>query len=170
MRGLLPSLLAAAACLTTAGPAVAQQAARPIVKPGEIFAVFQTVCIAQPGDGAKQVAAAKAAPYDLKVTDASPDGSVQLDNGRIVVGIGKEGSLDLCMVSGRTDQSLSRKAMEDISAPVLDKLGTRKTDPQGNILWLDKPVEPETIYMYSQIDDGPIRVSSWLTGVMQGKK
>ena len=55
----LPTLLAAAAVLSFAGPAAAQQTALPITSPQDVFTAYQAVCLANPGDLDKQVATAK---------------------------------------------------------------------------------------------------------------
>jgi hypothetical protein len=67
------------------------------------------------------------------------------------------------------DAKVTRQSIEDVANPVMDKLGTRDIDRRGNTIWFD-PAKPGSILMYSQIDQGEIRVSSWLTGVTIAKK
>lgn len=164
MRSLLPTLLAAAAVLSFAGPAAAQQTALPITTPQEVFTAYQAVCLAQPGDLDKQIATAKAAPFNYVLKETSADGSMRFENGRTFVAMRRNATHHFCMAGGRMEPASSRESIEEIALPVLGKLGSRNIDRRGNTVWAD-PAKPGEIFMYSQADKGPIRISSWLTGV-----
>ncbi len=164
MRSLLPTLLAAAAVLTSAGPATAQQTALPITTPQEVFTAYQAICLAQPGDLDKQIATATAAPFNYVLKETTADGSMRFENGKTFVAVRRNAQYHFCMAGGRMDPTVSRGSIEAVSLPVLDKLGSRSTDQRGNTVWVD-PAKPGSILMYSQIDQGPIRISSWLSGV-----
>ncbi len=169
MRSLLPTLLAAAAVLSFAGPAAAQQTALPITSPQDVFTAYQAVCLANPGDLDKQVATAKAAPFNYVLKETSADGSMRFENGQTFVAMRRNAQYHFCMAGGRMDPTVTRESIEAVGNAALDKLGSRMTDPRGNTVWVD-PAKPGSILMYSQIDKGPIRISSWLSGVSVEKK
>lgn len=169
MRSLLPTLLAAAAVLASSGPAAAQQTALPITSPQDVFTAYQAICLAQPDDFDKQIATAKAAPFNYVLKETSADGSMRFENGQTFVAVRRNATHHFCMAGGRMDAKVTRQSIEDVANPVMDKLGTRDIDRRGNTIWFD-PAKPGSILMYSQIDQGEIRVSSWLTGVTIAKK
>lgn len=169
MRSLLPTLLAAAAVLTSAGPAAAQQTALPITTPQDVFTAYQAICLANPGDLDKQIATAKAAPFNYELKETSADGSMRFENGQTFVAMRRNAQYHFCMAGGRMDSTVTRESIEAVGSPVLDKLGRHMTDPRGNTVWVD-PAKPGSILMYSQIDKGPIRISSWLSGVSVEKQ
>jgi hypothetical protein len=169
VRSLLPSLLTAAAALALSGPAAAQQTALPVIQPDEVFTAYRAICLANPGDLDKQVATAKAAPFNYVLKETTADGSMRFENGKTFVAMRRNAQYHFCMTGGRMDPTVTRESIEAVGNAELDKLGSRNTDQRGNTVWVD-PAKPGSILMYSQIDKGPTRISSWLSGVSVEKK
>ena len=163
LRSIAAAALAVGALVSV--PAQAKELA--VVKPTEIFAAYQVICLANPGDLDAQIAAAKAAPYNFTLAETSEDGSQRFDNPRMFAAMRKDAKNHFCMVGGRLAEGTSIDAASAAGASVLDKKGARVAATGEMVMWSDIKVKPTTIYMYTQTVRGPIIVGSFLTGISQ---
>jgi hypothetical protein len=121
LRSIAAAALAVGALVSV--PAQAKELA--VVKPSEIFAAYQVICLANPGDLDAQIAAAKAAPYNFTLAETSEDGSQRFDNPRMFAAMRKDAKNHFCMVGGRLAEGTSIDAASAAGASVLDKKGAR---------------------------------------------
>ena len=115
LRSIAAAALAAGALVSV--PAQAKELA--VVKPTEIFAAYQVICLANPGDLDAQIAAAKAAPYNFTLAETSEDGSQRFDNPRMFAAMRKDAKNHFCMVGGRLAEGTSIDAASAAGASVL---------------------------------------------------
>ncbi len=140
-----------------------------VVESPEIFAAYQAICLANPGNLDAQIATAKAAPYGFTLAETSDDGSQRFENDRLFAAMRKDAKNHFCMVGGRLAEGTSLETGSAAGASVLDKKGARMTSSATMVMWSDVAVKPITIYMYTHTVQGPITIGSFLTGVQQGK-
>jgi hypothetical protein len=161
----------AAAALTAAALVSAPVQAKEltVVEAPEIFAAYQAICLANPGNLDAQIAAAKAAPYGFTLAETSEDGSQRYDNSRLFAAMRKDAKNHFCMVGGRLADGTPLETGAAAGAKTLDQKGARMSTTSTMIMWSDIKVKPVTIYMYTHTVRGPITVGSFLSGVQQGQ-
>jgi hypothetical protein len=165
LRSIAAAALAAAAFVSA--PVQAKDFV--VVEPAEIFAAYQVVCLAKPGDIDAQIAAAKAAPFGMVLAETSEDGSQRFDNDRLFAAMRKDAKNHFCMVGGRLADGTTLETGAAAGASVLDKKGARMTSNATMVIWSDVAVKPVTIYMYTHTVKGPVTIGSFLSGVSQGQ-
>lgn len=165
LRSIAAAALAAAALVAV--PAQAKDMV--VVESPEVFAAYQAICLANPGDLDAQIATAKAAPYNFVLADTAADGSQRYENPRLFAAMRKDAKNHFCMVGGRFADGTSLETGAAAGAAVLDQKGARMTTTDKMIMWSDIKVKPVTIYMYTHTVQGPITVGSFLTGVSQSQ-
>lgn len=138
-----------------------------VVESAEIFAAYQVICLANPGNLNAQVAAAKAAPYNFSLIETTADGSMRYENPRLFVAMRKDAKNHFCMVGGRLPDGTKLEAGAAVGAPVLDKLAPRMLTNEQMVMWSDVKAKPVLLYMYSHTVASGITVGSFLTGVSQ---
>ena len=165
----LRSIAAAALAAAALSSAPVQAKTLAVAEPAEIFAAYQVICLANPGNVDAQIAAAKAAPYNFTLAETTADGSMRFEGERLFAAMRKDDKNLFCMVGGRLAEGTTLETASAAGAAVLDTKGARMTSTATMILWSDVKVKPTTIYMYTHTVQGPITIGSFLTGVNQNK-
>ena len=165
LRSIAAAALAAAAFVSV--PAQAKELV--VVESPEIFAAYQAICLANPGDLDGQIATAKAAPYGFTLVETSEDGSQRFENPRLFAAMRKDAKNHFCMVGGRLAEGTSLETGATAGAKTLDQKGARVTTTSTMVIWSDVKIKPITIYMYTHTLASGLTIGSFLTGVSQGQ-
>ena len=125
---------------------------------------YQDICLSHVGDLAAQVAAAKAAPYNMAI--ARGEGSnVIYDNARMFAALKDEDGRQYCMIGTHiadTDAKAAAAQLEK-SFPV-DVVRIR--DRPGEYGWAIPDLKPLTLYTYAQESREGILTASYMVGVI----
>ena len=165
----LRSIAAAAVTAAALVSAPVQAKEFVVVESPEIFAAYQVICLANPGNLDAQIATAKAAPYGFTLAETSDDGLQRFENDRLFAAMRKDAKNHFCMVGGRLAEGTSLETGSAGGTKALDQKGERMSTTSTMIMWSDIKVKPVTIYMYTHTVKGSITIGSFLTGVQQGQ-